>query len=191
MTTEEITTPEVTPDVAPDVAPEVTPEVTPEEKKLDKENITDKIAENEDKWSEEFDMDSLFKDLFKEEDNNVEELNTTITELNNKLSELEKEKETTKIEVDEINSKLSDYDFFKEQFEKNETAWSKLDENPTLKNIVERFFSWENIDLAWIVEEKILEELDAINNSADNSSDAEKPAWKMTLQQKMFITSQK
>ena len=67
----------------------------------------------------------------------------------------------------------------------------KLDENPSLKNLVSRHFAWEKIDLDSLVQATLWDELDAINNSVDNSSDAKKPEWKQSLQSMLNATNVK
>ena len=180
-----------------------------EEKKLDNTEETNKITATEDKWSEEFNMDELFKDLFGEENpdeikketqeenkdiesqKTINELNSFIKEKDNALEAKDLEISNAKSELEKLNEQLSEFDYYKEQFEKNDTAWKKLDENLTLKNLVSRHFAWEKIDLDSLVETVLWDELDAINNTIDNSSDAEKPAWKQSLQDMLNSTNVK
>ncbi len=180
-----------------------------EEKKLDNTEETNKITATEDKWSEEFNMDELFKDLFGEENpeeiknetqeenkdiesqKTIDELNSFIKEKDNALEAKDLEISNAKSELEKLNEQLSEFDYYKEQFEKNDTAWKKLDENLTLKNLVSRHFAWEKIDLDSLVETVLWDELDAINNTIDNSSDAEKPAWKQSLQDMLNSTNVK
>lgn len=206
MTTipEEVTTEPV--DTAEEVTPEVTPEITPkeeknneeivtEEKKLDNEEEKSTIDAIEDKWGDDFDINSLFEDLFKEEekkeeepipDVKIEELTSTINELNSFLSEkdnaiAEKDKEITEIKEKYTNTE--------EKLNNAELVWNKLSENKALYDLANRFLKWEEIDLNKYVEDSLWEELDAINNSIDNSSDWEKPTWVTSLQERMMKTN--
>lgn len=189
---------------------EETPVVeTPQtEEKLDTEPQKDTIIENEDKWSEDFNMDDLFKDFFKEDEEQpviqeetpkeedktqelnktIEELNALITEWKTKFDEQLAEKDSA---IEELNKQMETLKQYEVEFEKNNAAWAKLDENPVLKNIVTKFFAWEEIDILEYLTNAMSEDLDWINNTIENPSDAEKPAWKLNLQQMMQETNQK
>ena len=178
---------------------------TDEEKKLDNTEETNKITATEDKWSEEFNMDELFKDLFGEENpeetknetqdieyqKTIDELNSFIKDKDNELEVKDLEISNVKSELEKLTEQLSEFDYYKEQFDKNDNAWKKLDENPSLKNLVSRHFAWEKIDLDSLVQATLWDELDAINNSVDNSSDAKKPEWKQSLQSMLNATNVK
>ena len=178
---------------------------TDEEKKLDNTEETNKITATEDEWSEEFNMDELFKDLFGEENpdetkketqdieyqKTIDELNSFIKDKDNELEVKDLEISNAKSELEKLTEQLSEFNYYKEQFDKNDNAWKKLDENPSLKNLVSRHFSWEKIDLDSLVQATLWDELDAINNSVDNSSDAKKPEWKQSLQSMLNATNVK
>ena len=77
----------------------------------------------------------------------------------------------------------------KEKLDNAELVWAKLEENPTLYDLVIKHLQWEPVDLNKFVELQLWEELNAINNSLDSSSDAIQPVGKSSLQDRMMQTN--
>ena len=176
--------------------------IQPEEK-LDNSDDLNTISSDEDTGSS-LSLDELFKTIeeielnkteVKEEKDDfysseahskqLEELNSQLDTLNTQLSE----KDTT---IQDITSKLEAKE--KELLDQEgvlkqaDELWSKIIEHKGLYDLVQKHINWENISIWWIIDNQLLEGLDAIVDTTDTSSDQVPPEWEKSLQDRLMGT---